>query len=216
MESIEVIMASDNTIDLGTVAKGALKTEGNLSLYGEFEGTIDSKGSIKIFRSGKFNGAMRAGKAEIEGSANGSIEADELVVLKESATLDIKIAAPRLIVEPGAALKGEFVITPNREERNRIVQDRNKRAVHPARPVQLNVRFPDAASVNVIGDFNQWQENQSIPLKKDSDGLWNVELSLQPGRYEYLFIVDGAKRTDPQNPNKTQNSYGGENSVLMV
>ena len=37
---------------------------------------------------------------------------------------------------------------------------------------------------------NGWNPAQT-PLEQTSDGAWTVTLPLQPGRYEYQFVVDG-------------------------
>ncbi len=77
----------------------------------------------------------------------------------------------------------------------------------------LNIR---AQSVTVAGTFNQWNP-QAQPLKEIKPGVWQVALSLPPGRYEYKFVVDGSRwLEDPDNPLKTPDPYGGFNSVLIV
>lgn len=80
----------------------------------------------------------------------------------------------------------------------------------------LSAGFPNADKVGVIGDFNQWDANNPIGMEKKPGGQWTVDLDLSPGRYEYLFVVDGQHRPDPGNPVKSANSFGGENSVLEI
>ena len=74
---------------------------------------------------------------------------------------------------------------------------------------------PYANEVLLIGDFNSWKAG-GVSLKKDKDGLWRIELALDPGKYEYKFIVDGNWQNDPANTNIVINSFGTANSVKEI
>lgn len=74
---------------------------------------------------------------------------------------------------------------------------------------------PEAKEVTLVGDFSNWQENE-CPMRRAKDGSWKKRLQLNPGRYEYRFVVDGHWWTDPENPARQQNPYGQDNSVLVV
>jgi hypothetical protein len=80
-----------------------------------------------------------------------------------------------------------------------------------------NVRFvyvaPGAASVSLVGDFNQWNPTAK-PLRRLGDGTWITDVPLAPGRYAYAFVVDGKVVTDPSAPRATGDF--GENSIVMV
>ncbi len=80
--------------------------------------------------------------------------------------------------------------------------------------VVFNLEAPSAESVYLTGDFNDWSET-ATPMEK-TDGIWRVELELEPRRYEYKFLVDGAYVEDPDNPETNPDPYGGVNSVLLV
>jgi hypothetical protein len=82
------------------------------------------------------------------------------------------------------------------------------------------VRFvyvaPNARSVALVGDFNQWNPT-AVPLKRLTDGTWITDLPLSPGRYAYAFLVDGKLVADPAAPRATSaDDFGFANSVLMV
>ena len=87
----------------------------------------------------------------------------------------------------------------------------------PAAPkgVSLCLVQPDAGEVFVAGCFNDWQPAQT-PLKPAGQGKWVVELPLAPGRYEYLFVVDGTWIPDPNATESVPNPFGGKNSVLVA
>ncbi len=82
-------------------------------------------------------------------------------------------------------------------------------------PVALKLRAPAAKEVFVAGSFNGWQVG-ATPLRPDKGGEWQGELKLTPGRYEYLFVVDGTWLPDPAAREAAPNPFGGWNSVLSV
>ena len=89
--------------------------------------------------------------------------------------------------------------------------------VAAAAPVQPKVRLelskPGAQSVAIAGSFNSWQPEQA---KTTGNGGWVKELSIAPGRYEYMFVVDGQWMADPNAKEFAPNPFGGQNSVLVI
>lgn len=73
-------------------------------------------------------------------------------------------------------------------------------------------------SVLLVGSFNDWQTDgeKKIELTKESDHIWSVTKTLSNGTYMYKFVVDENWMTDPLNNNKTDDGYGGKNSVVVV
>ena len=55
-----------------------------------------------------------------------------------------------------------------------------------------------AKSVSLSGDFNGWKEES---LSKDADGTWVLTRTLNPGKYGYVFNVDGKEQLDDFNTN---------------
>ena len=82
-------------------------------------------------------------------------------------------------------------------------------------PIALKLRAPAAKKVFVAGSFNGWQVG-TTPLRPAHGGEWQGELKLTPGRYEYLFVVDGTWLPDPAAREAAPNPFGGWNSVLSV
>ncbi|MDH7914371.1 hypothetical protein [Winogradskyella sp. SYSU M77433] len=75
--------------------------------------------------------------------------------------------------------------------------------------------YENAKKVILSGTFNRWDET-GFKMKRTEDG-WKVTLQLRPDIYQYKFIIDGNFwLTDPQNPSKTENEFGGYNSVIDV
>lgn len=73
----------------------------------------------------------------------------------------------------------------------------------------------EAKEVLLAGDFTDWLDHP-IKLKKNKANIWKGEVSLQPGRHEYRFLVDGVWADDPNCPARVPNAFGTENCVRMV
>jgi len=81
--------------------------------------------------------------------------------------------------------------------------------------VTLQFHAPDAEEIYLAGSFNGWNPSER-PLKRHRDGNWKTTLTLEPGTYEYLFVVDGSWVSDPQCVNRIQNNLGSHNCLLHV
>ncbi|MGB9823526.1 MAG: glucodextranase DOMON-like domain-containing protein [Candidatus Hydrothermia bacterium] len=73
---------------------------------------------------------------------------------------------------------------------------------------------PEAKSVIVTGTFLSWDPT-GISLKKEGN-IWRAEYKLNPGTYEYKFIIDGTWKEDPDNPWKVPDGFGGFNSRFTL
>ncbi len=78
---------------------------------------------------------------------------------------------------------------------------------------RLSLHCREAIIVCLAGSFNDWRADH---LQCAATGEWSIELSLPPGDYEYLFVVDGRWQPDPSCAERRPNPFGGENSVLRV
>jgi len=82
--------------------------------------------------------------------------------------------------------------------------------------VRLVVVQPGARTVQAAGDFNGWNPSRT-PLEPTSNGAWTVTLPLEPGRYEYQFVVDGEQWiADPFAIEQNDDGFGARNAVLDV
>ena len=82
-------------------------------------------------------------------------------------------------------------------------------------PVLLEFVRPGVRSVAVAGSFNAWKP-ETAPMVSLGNGRWVKELSVGPGRYEYMFVADGQWLPDPGAKEHVENPYGGKNSVLVI
>jgi hypothetical protein len=91
----------------------------------------------------------------------------------------------------------------------------SQRAASPVL-VRLVMLQPGARTVQAAGDFNGWNP-ASTPLEPTTSGAWTVTLRLEPGRYEYMFVVDGERWVaDPFAIEQTDDGFGARNAVLDV
>lgn len=56
--------------------------------------------------------------------------------------------------------------------------------------VQFKVFLPHASSVQVVGDFTQWQR-QAVPMSRQYPGWWSAEVDIPPGDHDFGYLVDG-------------------------
>jgi len=82
--------------------------------------------------------------------------------------------------------------------------------------VLFTLDAPDADEVLVTGEFTNWSR-EGIPLERDAaDGRWKAIIDIEPGEYEYRFVVDGVWIRDPNNKDYIRNEFGQENSLLVI
>ena len=86
--------------------------------------------------------------------------------------------------------------------------------------ITFKLDVPEAAHVSVAGNFNDW-DIDSHPLrmngKKGSpEGAWQKAMYLEPGTYEYRFIVDGIWCDDPGCTQFSDNNFGSRNGLIRV
>jgi Glycogen recognition site of AMP-activated protein kinase len=82
--------------------------------------------------------------------------------------------------------------------------------------VRLVLLQPGARSVSVAGDFNGWDPAQT-KLERSDGGVWTATIPLKPGRYQYMFVIDGKQWiADPLAAEEATDGFGAQNAVLDV
>src|SRR3984885_2041682 len=107
-------------------------------------------------------------------------------------TIDLKV----LVQAPSSSSTTQA--TPPPTLREKLTQ------VLPDRQVTFRLLAPKANTVDVIiglkSGVSEPQGSRTAAMTKDANGLWSVTLGpLEPNLYEYQFILDGCKMTDPGN-----------------
>ena len=111
--------------------------------------------------------------------------------------------------------------TPVREPDRLAVQpDDSGTATQPVNAtsqVQFVLVAPDAKSVSLVGDFNDWNAAAAPLTPTRTGGVWTISVPLQPGRYTYNFVVDGTTvLADPAAPPAPADDFGTPASVVTV
>jgi len=82
--------------------------------------------------------------------------------------------------------------------------------------VQFQLEAPDAVSVAVAGDFNDWVPEVEL-ADPDGDGIWSGRLLMSPGVHKYMFVVNGTDwMPDPLSEQYVEDGFGNRNSVLAI
>lgn len=117
-------------------------------------------------------------------------------------------SVPTLLYFVAGNLLDKVVGTASKEAilaKLRAVSPEPKAATPPerysAKRTRHHVNFfceaPEAKSVRLVGDFNEW-DPAATPMKQTPDGRWMAGLELPHGHHRYLFIVDGTPTLDPK------------------
>ena len=136
-------------------------------------------------------------------------------------------------IDPGldARVMREIVETPPQSRRVRplwpllaaaavlaallVARPWNRNGTSKPDTLQFVLVAPQAASVALVGDFNDWDPARS-PMQT-ANGIWATVVRLAPGRYRYAFLVNGVEwRADPSAPAAKDDEFGTPSSVVTV
>jgi hypothetical protein len=116
-----------------------------------------------------------------------------------------------------AVLAGRAWLVPPTNPTPTVAAATPARQASGARAIQFVVLAPQASSVALVGDFNDWDHTATPMTRAEGNGLWSVTVPLAPGQYRYSFLVDGTRwQTDPEAPRALGDDFGRPNSVVTV
>jgi chromosome partitioning protein len=75
---------------------------------------------------------------------------------------------------------------------------------------------PKASCVKIVGTFNNWNTSEESLMERKKDGTWSKSIYLEPGTYQYRFLIDDVWVEDQNNSNQVDNSFGGKNSIIRI
>jgi len=82
---------------------------------------------------------------------------------------------------------------------------------------RFSLDAPGAQRVSLAGDFNGWLTNDIVLADVTGRGHFSVTLPLKPGRYAYMFVVDGATwKTDPRAEAYRDDGFGNKNAIVEI
>lgn len=83
--------------------------------------------------------------------------------------------------------------------------------------VRFSLYAPRAERVSLAGDFNGWRTDEILLSDTTGRGHFSVALPLKPGRYAYMFVVDGREWvTDPGADGYRDDGFGHRNALVRV
>jgi hypothetical protein len=75
----------------------------------------------------------------------------------------------------------------------------------------------DAHTVQVLGDFNAWNNEQTEMIRIPNTNLWTAEVVLSEGLYRYGFLIDNTQwALDPIAKINVKDDFGKESSLIML
>ncbi|MGO8766306.1 MAG: glycogen-binding domain-containing protein [Limisphaerales bacterium] len=80
-------------------------------------------------------------------------------------------------------------------------------------PTHFYYAAPDAQSVQITGDFNNWHPT---PMDRRPDGWWYRQEMLCHGHHHYRFVVDGVPMLDPAATGVGFDDQGNQVSLIAV
>ena len=136
---------------------------------------------------------------------------DYFSLAKELLSLDKSRTVPMVSISAAAApqtVQAGVEFSPRMKEVVAREVERISRAA-------FTLNAPEAQSVYVAGSFNDWSLDDTCRMHK-VNGRWTLDLPLDPGSYQYQFVVDGRWAADPSNDRKEPNGFGDMNSIIEV
>ena len=89
-------------------------------------------------------------------------------------------------------------------------------AAETVQVVRFQLAAPNAHTVALVGDFNDWSRDAIILQPADKPGVWTASVPLKPGRHEYAFVVDGKRWVPDPYANTHTDEFNVESSIVHV
>jgi len=77
---------------------------------------------------------------------------------------------------------------------------------------------PEAKEVTLVGDFNDWDADNGVKMKKQKSGVFKAVVNLEAGKeYEFRYLIDGeAWENDWEADKYVSTPFGVDNSVISA
>lgn len=144
------------------------------------------------------------------------------VTAKKPAAKPVAKPAAKPVAKPAAKPAAKPVAKPVAKPAAKpVAKPVVKKSVAPApakksepKEVVFSVYSPDSKSVDIAGEFNNWDPSKG-KMKKDKSGNWSLKVSLAKGSYQYKIVYDGSSwETDQKAPSVM--AEHGQNSIVNV
>jgi hypothetical protein len=78
---------------------------------------------------------------------------------------------------------------------------------------RLAIRAPEAAVVEIAGDWNRWRP---VPAHRGANGVWYADLAIPAGTWRYGFRIDRREWRVPDGAAAADDGFGGKSAWLTV
>lgn len=107
-------------------------------------------------------------------------------------------------------------MTVKEETKRKKSAIKKKEGTSRKKEIEFTFYAPEVKEVFLGGDFNSW-DPQTLPMRKDTQGVWRTKLKLPAGRYQYKFFIDSAWFEGPLPDTEViTNPFGTQNFVKEV
>ncbi|MBU0679355.1 MAG: hypothetical protein KJ626_14745 [Verrucomicrobia bacterium] len=89
-----------------------------------------------------------------------------------------------------AVASRRFWYIPQVVEEPLVGDFRDGATIDPDNVVTFVLYAPGKRYISVVGDFNEWDSLKGV-MKKAPDGRWWFRTKLEPGEYQYQYVIDG-------------------------
>jgi cytoskeletal protein CcmA (bactofilin family) len=121
MQSSIANLQSLNSIGVGTIIDGNIKTDGDFRIDGKVNGNILTSGRLVLGASSQVVGDINCINGNIEGFVRGNIQVKEILKISKSANVDGNITTNKLIVEEGAVIQAKISMSSNKSVVNQPI-----------------------------------------------------------------------------------------------
>jgi cytoskeletal protein CcmA (bactofilin family) len=105
------------TIGPSITIRGDVTGDEDLVIQGRVEGTVDLKQhSVTVGPEGRVKADISGRDVTVEGEVTGNVRAQDHAILRATARVDGDLAAPRVVIEEGAAFRGRIDMTEPAEK----------------------------------------------------------------------------------------------------
>ncbi len=107
-------------------------------------------------------------------------------------------------------------MTEKEETKRKKSAMKKKEGPSGKKEIEFTLYAPEFREVFLGGEFNSWNP-QTLPMKKDTHGVWRTKLKLPVGRYQFKFFTDGAWFEGPLPDTEViTNPFGTQNFIKEV
>jgi len=159
--------------------KGAIKFKSSVMLKGIFEGEIQSEGLLVVGPTAQVTATITTKRLVSKGQITGNVTAEEVIVLKGTATHTGDLKAPFITIESGAVFNGTAIMERKGPDEEKVETEENKPDSEQETTINEQtaaLTFEERQAPFVIGRFDQGEKQikdkvLSEESKKNEEGV---------------------------------------------